>query len=115
MPKTGIRSLDDPSLRQANARVFFTKGTNWRYEREIRILAHPHSADTVLPGPNGQDIHLFNFPAESVKEVIFGFKMSEPDQRCVFDLVRSSYSLAAVGKAFPHKSKFAVVVKTFTG
>lgn len=115
IPKEGFHSLEDPSLRQANAKVFFTKGAHWKYEREMRILAHPDSADAVLPGINHIDIRLFNFPAESVKEVIFGFRMSEPDQRRVFDLVRSKYLSAKIGKAFPHESQFALAVKTFAG
>jgi hypothetical protein len=113
MPKAGFHSLDDPDLREANAGVFFTKCVNWSYEREMRILAHPNSADVVLPDPSGHEIRLFNFPVDSVKEVIFGFKMSEPDQHRAFDLVRSKYPLATIGKAFPHQSKFAVIVKTF--
>lgn len=115
VPKGGFRSLDDPGAREANAGLFFTKGINWSYEREMRILAHPNSADAVLPDPSGYEIRLFNFPVDCVKEVIFGFKISEPDQHRAFDLVRSKYPLATIGKAFPHQSKFAVIVKTFAG
>jgi hypothetical protein len=115
MPKTGFHSLNDPELREANAGVFFTKGINWSYEREMRILAHPNSADVVLPDPSGHEIRLFNFPVDSVKEVIFGFKISEADQHRAFDLVRSKYPLATIGKALPHESQFAVSVKTFIG
>lgn len=113
VPKSSFESLDDPNLREANDGVFFTKGTYWNYEREVRILAHPNSADAVLPGPNGHDIYLFNFPVESVKEVIFGFQISEPDQRRIFEVVRFKYPLATIGKAFPHQSEFSVNVKMF--
>jgi hypothetical protein len=115
IPKGGLRSLDDPNLREANDKVFFTKGSYWKYEREMRILAHPNSADTVLRGSNDQEICLFNFPADSVKEVIFGFRMSESDQRHVFDIVRSKYSRARIGKAFPHESKFSIIIKMSPG
>lgn len=113
VPKSGFQSLDVPNLREANDRVFFTKGTYWKYEREVRILAHPNSADTVLPGSDGQDIYLFSFPTESVKEIIFGFQISKPHQRQIFELVRSKYPRATIGKAFPHQSEFSVYVKMF--
>ena len=113
IPKAGFHSLDDPNLRKANAKVFFVKDPCWKYEREMRILAHPDSADVVLPRPNDYDIRLFNFPAKSVKEVIIGFRMTKPDQHRVFDLVRSKFSCATIGKAFPHKSRFALTVKMF--
>ncbi|MFH2108077.1 MAG: DUF2971 domain-containing protein [Chrysiogenia bacterium] len=113
VPKNGFHSLDDLNLRKANAKLFFTKGSYWRYEREMRILAHPDSADVVLPDPKGYDIRLFNFPEESVKEVIIGFRMTEPDPRRVFNLVRSKFSHATIGKALPHESRFALIVKMF--
>ena len=103
VPRSGFHTLDDPNLLEANAGVFFTKGMNWSYEREMRILAHPTAADAVLPDPGGHEIRLFNFPADSIKEVIFGFKISEPDQRRAFDLVRAKYPLAKIGEALPHQ------------
>jgi hypothetical protein len=115
IPKSGFQSFDDPNLSQANAKLFFTKDPCWRYEREMRILAHPDSADVVLPSPNDYDIRLFNFPAESIKEVIIGFRMTEPDQRRVFNLVRSKFSCAKIGKALPHGSRFALTVEMFVG
>jgi hypothetical protein len=115
IPETGFHSLNDPNLRKSNAQVFFTKNPCWKYEREMRILAHPDSADVVLPSSTEYDFRLFNFPVECIKEVIFGFKMIESDQRSVFDLVRSKYPNAKVGKAFPHKSKYELYVKLFAG
>jgi Protein of unknown function (DUF2971) len=115
LPKNGFQSADDPNLREANARVFFTKATCWEYEQEYRILAHPNSADKIIPTDTDYDIRLFNFPIESIKEVIFGFRISEPDQRRIFDIVYSKYSNAKIGKAFPDKSKFSLFVKMFAG
>jgi hypothetical protein len=91
IPKNGLNSVDDPNLLRANAQLFFTKDPCWIYEKEMRILAHPDSADVVLSSSNEYDIRLYNFPKECVKEVIIGFKMIESDQRRVFDLVHSNY------------------------
>ncbi len=113
VPKDGFQSVDDPNLREGNVGLFFTKGSYWKYEREVRILANPNSADAVFPGPNGQDICLFNFPTECIKEVIFGFRMPEPDQRHIFEIVHSKYPRATIGKAFPHQSEFSVNVRMF--
>lgn len=115
VPKNGFLSLDDPNLRRANAQVFFTKDPCWKYEKEMRVLAHPDSADVVLPSSNEYDIRLFNFPIECVKEVIIGFKMIGSDQRRVFNLVHSGYPYATIGKAFPHESKFELNIKMFAG
>jgi hypothetical protein len=113
IPKNGFQSLDDPKMQEANIGMFFTKGTYWRYEREMRILATPNSADHIFSGHNGQNICLFNFPSESVKEVIFGFKISEYDQRHIFEVVCSKYPKAIVGKAFPHQSDYSIDIKMF--
>lgn len=55
---------------------FNTKADVWSYEYEWRMFLVLSSADEVKAiGQN--TIHLFDFPAESVKEIIFGSKLSD--------------------------------------
>jgi len=115
VPNGGYKSLDDPNLRKANSEMFFTKSLDWSYEQEMRILAHPKSADVTLPSTNEFDICLFNFPKDSVKEVIFGFRMSESDRHRLFDLVKLKYPPAKIRISVIHESEFQFRIATFTG
>lgn len=114
IPKNAFVDIDDISLQNANAQIFFTKDTCWEYEKEMRVIALPYAADVVLTGSNEYDIRLYNFPVDCVKEVIFGFKMIDSDQRHLFNLINSKYPYAKIGKAFPHESKYKLDVKMIT-
>lgn len=56
--------------------VFFTKATRWQYEKEWRVIKHLPQASTIASGPGGKPIHLFDVPPETIKEVVFGYKVT---------------------------------------
>jgi len=66
----------DPGKIDYPKEVFFTKATNWQYEKEWRVIKHLPQASHVSPGPGGKEIHLFDVPSQAVKEVIFGYRAS---------------------------------------
>ena len=58
-------------------KAIFSKGKDWEYEREWRILADESQVD-VTNGTLGEPIHLVSFPPEAVQRIILGKKM-KPD------------------------------------
>lgn len=53
--------------------VFLTKGSDWEYEKEYRMVLPLESATKVID----DNIHLFHIPFEAVKSIIFGAKCEE--------------------------------------
>lgn len=86
--------------------VFFTKATNWSYEREWRMIKYLPFADEVQT-VNGKSIHLFNVPAQAVKEVLMGAKSSTSDRDLVIQQVRAAAPHASIKQVrFDPKSGF---------
>ncbi len=54
---------------------FMTKGTDWEYEAEWRMLLPLDEASKVF-GEGTQAVHLFEFPAEAISAVILGCRMA---------------------------------------
>jgi len=62
--------------------LFLTKGMNWQYELEWRIMRPFRDAIEVIermPYP----IYLFNFPPSAISEIILGFRMSEEKKKII--------------------------------
>ncbi|WP_374538099.1 DUF2971 domain-containing protein [Chitinimonas taiwanensis] len=55
---------------------FLTKGKDWEYEREWRMMLPLADADHVI-GQGGEAVHLFSFPAAAIKAVFFGERMDK--------------------------------------
>jgi hypothetical protein len=53
-------ALDNPRV------AFMSKGTSWSHEREWRLYAREEDADQIIEA-DGQRIHLFAFPPETVR------------------------------------------------
>lgn len=71
--------------------MFFTKSDHWSYEEELRLVKNPHCADDVIPVEDGQDIYLFKFPSESLKEVILGYRMLPELRQRIVQIVEAKY------------------------
>jgi len=67
--------------------IFLIKQDEWRHEAEWRILDALQYADTVVQGE--LPIHLFKVPVESVREVIFGFRMDAKLKQQVLSQIQS--------------------------
>lgn len=66
-----------PSLTLANVEdfsPFMTKGTDWEYEAEWRMILPLDTASRVI-GEGPQAVHLFDFPPESITSVVLGCRM----------------------------------------
>lgn len=75
-----IYSSKRPSLTLSEVEdgsAFLTKGVEWEYEAEWRMLVPLADASHVI-GAGPEAIHLFDFPAKAVASVILGCRMPEP-------------------------------------
>ncbi|OJW45939.1 MAG: hypothetical protein BGO60_03340 [Thiobacillus sp. 65-1059] len=74
---------------------FLVKSSHWSYEREWRIFRPLSDADVVIPGqPYG--VHLFPFPANALRAVIFGARASEETKEAIRMSIRTNQSLRHV-------------------
>ncbi|WP_325175457.1 DUF2971 domain-containing protein [Xanthomonas hortorum] len=55
--------------------MFLVKSKEWSYEREWRVLRPLKDAHNIV-NANGEDIHLFQLPPDSIKAVILGARVS---------------------------------------
>lgn len=55
---------------------FMTKGTDWEYEAEWRMIVPLDTASKII-GEGSQAVHLFEFPAEAITSVVLGCRMTE--------------------------------------
>ena len=92
------QSIDD-ILNDAEE-LFFTKSKDWEYEEEFRVLADPRQADnSSIQDANGNTLYLFEFPADVVREVIFGCRMMKEKRKEISELVESKYPKAKLLQA----------------
>lgn len=77
---TGLRSVlysderpivKDPLSSRAGADSIFTKGLEWAYEQEVRLIL-PFTSANSTAGPPAQPIHLRSFPPASLKSITIG-------------------------------------------
>ena len=63
--------------------MLFTKAQAWSDEAEWRLIRPLDRADHVGKARDGSDLHLFHFPLELVREVIFGERTEPGDVEAV--------------------------------
>jgi hypothetical protein len=68
--------------------AFLTKGVEWEYEAEWRMIVPLADASQVI-GTGPEAVHLFGFPAEAVTSVIFGCRMLEAKRAEIHALLAS--------------------------
>lgn len=92
-----------------NIEPFLTKGEEWSYETEWRIMDNLEKASEVI-GEGVNAVHLFNFPKSIIKTVIFGCKMSETKKLEIKEILSSSIEYANVKceQTQIDKSKYAL-------
>jgi hypothetical protein len=113
VPGKGFHSIDRELMNKANQMFFFTKSSDWGYEEELRILAHPNAADKTTRGNDGFDICLFRFPPECMREVIFGYRIPASKRQRIADLVARKYSQTALFQAVINESYFQLDIKPY--
>lgn len=72
--------------------ILRTKSGDWAYEEEWRWIESmdPSGYDELKPGPNGELIFLRRIPAESIRQIIIGFRASFPLSETIQALTRMS-------------------------
>jgi hypothetical protein len=83
-----IASLDGDAL-------LVTKGTQWAYEREWRMLL-PLQDSTRSLTIAGDAVHLFAFPSDTLKSIILGAHASEATETTLRNLLRHSPELSHI-------------------
>ncbi|RXJ50066.1 DUF2971 domain-containing protein [Gelidibacter gilvus] len=74
--------------------MFFTKSEDWEYEGEVRILKDK----------NGN----YQFNPNSLKEVIFGCKISDGDKKTLIKIIKNYYPNTKLIQAKKNESKFGL-------
>lgn len=69
-------------MNASGADIFFVKSKKWEYEAEWRMLM-PLSDSSMVIEKQPYPIHLFEFPIESVSEIILGARISERDKSVI--------------------------------
>ena len=69
-------------------------------------LANPRIADRHDRTPEGQDLYLYHFPAESLKEVVFGIRMDFGQRRRIAKLINDKYEGVQLLEAELSKEQF---------
>jgi len=67
---------------------YFRKSLEWQYEQEWRVTRLVPTADHVIEIEGNLPICLFNFPKESVREVLIGCRASEETEKAIVEIVR---------------------------
>jgi len=68
---------------------FLTKGLDWSYEAEWRMMLPLFEANQVI-GEGPTAVHLFAYPRTAIRSVIFGCRMAEATKRDVIDILQTA-------------------------
>ena len=69
---------------------FFTKSIDWKYEEEWRICASTQFAIPSEP-KDDEKMYLFKFPPDCLRELIFGFRMTEDNRSKIVAIMSARY------------------------
>jgi hypothetical protein len=105
-PASGYLGMSYDEMVATNTHFLFTKSVEWRYEREHRVLAMPRDADkTISTDP---PIYLFDFPPQSIRTIIFGYRMSALHCEEIARLAKDKYPWASLVQAQLDEHKFGL-------
>jgi hypothetical protein len=97
-------------MNASGAELYFVKSMKWSYESEWRMLMPLTDSSRVIekqPYP----IHLFNFPPESVGEVILGARISEQDKELIQSTLNNQrFAHVKVGQAYLDNSSYNILI-----
>ena len=74
--------------------MFLTKKMDWSHEAEWRMLDGLQYCDRTVPGE--KPIHLFEVPADAIREVIFGYQCSQSLREAMISQIRANADLQHV-------------------
>jgi hypothetical protein len=77
--------------------VLYTKGQEWEYEKEWRIIRNFNdAASKVGPDGNGKDVLLFAIPPDCVRGMVIGYRATEEAVERVRNIVSANEKLSHV-------------------
>lgn len=95
-----------PMIELSGEDVLMVKSTQWEYEQEWRIIRPLEDADRIIQN-QPYPVHLFQFPAAAVREVIFGCRMLEENKGCIIASLKStSFQHVQISQAEPDEIEF---------
>lgn len=98
-------------MNTSGAELFFVKSLKWKYEAEWRMLMPLSDSSTVIekqPYP----INLFDFPIESVKEIVLGSRMSKQDRATIQSLMNDrKFAHVKLYQADLDSSSFEILIR----
>jgi hypothetical protein len=115
VPAEDDKSFDDPTLPILGRSITFIKSSAWRYEKEMRILAYTLSADANSKDSDGNLIYLFDFPPNSVKQIIIGHNASPLLRERIVSLKIQQYPNAKLFREVLDNSQFELKIEPFVG
>ena len=75
-------------------RIFLSKSSDWKYEKEWRYLKNLNDAHKKIKDANGLDIHLFRLPSKCIIGVILGCYGSEELENKILAIKRDQPEFA---------------------
>ena len=79
--------------------IWYTKSQKWAYEHEWRVTRWISRAAKAVQSPDGDDIPLYEFPHEAVREVILGLRADMLELEILEIVTRPPYRNVAVSRA----------------
>jgi hypothetical protein len=70
--------------------VYFTKSREWEYEQEWRVFRNVQQCDHAIEFDNAPPVCLFNFPKDSVLQIIIGCRASDETAKAIADIVKGT-------------------------
>jgi len=99
------------SLKELADAVIFNKSEHWAYEEEYRMVSHPKRADRCLTVSGGQNIYLYSFPSEALREIIFGHLMSKHLRNRIREIASEGYPSVELFDAHLSKTDFDLEIR----
>lgn len=115
-PQIKLTDLLDENLTRAEktesflSNFIYTKGANWKYEQEWRMLRELDAAEKHL---GAHDIYLFRFPPDALDQLIVGHRASSQLIETVQEILTSGsrYSHVKLLQAIPDKQGYGLILR----
>ena len=92
--------------------IFFTKSTEWAYEREWRMITP--LARSLDEAPEADEVKLLDYPASALSEVVIGASSTVATRNGILDCLRDvSLSHVQLRAAHIDQDSFGLVIRDF--
>jgi hypothetical protein len=107
--------FDEKHLSSVATKTFLTKGQEWDYEREWRMLKSLKDADEIIESPDG-NIYLYSLPSDCIASVILGHRMKSEDRNEIIALIRGDarYGQVTLSETALSETSYDVEIRPIT-